>query len=77
MSLWDVKVTSFWNYTSNLAKEVRAISKRLAEIERLYDEMHKAREGEFEVEYTPNHSPSHEHMGTTEIKETKDGEESN
>ena len=77
MSLWDVKVTSLWKNTSNLAKEVRAISERLAEIERLYDEMHKAREREFEGEYTPNHSPSDEHIRTTEIKETKDGEESN
>ena len=77
MSLWDVKVTSLWKNTSDLAKEVRAILKRLAEIDRLYDEMHKAREREFEEEYTPNHSPSDEHMGTTEIKETKDSEESN
>ena len=77
MSLWDIKVTSLWKNTSNLAKEVRAISKRLAEIERLYNEMHKAREREFEERYTPNHLPSDEHMGTTEITETKDGNESN
>ena len=77
MSLWDIKVTSLWKNTSNLAKEVRAISERLAEIERLYDEMHKAREREYEEKYTPNHLPSDEDMGMTEIKVTKDGEESN
>ena len=52
MSFWDIKVTFLWKNTSDLAKEVRAISERLAEIERPHDEMHEAREREFEEEYT-------------------------